>query len=95
MTVKSTKKGYIFVSWVIVTRQFTKDAENALFYGEAYCLPECSVNLRVLTPQQIAKLCRPDRPSRTRPRIIPVSNEINVESIDHESMFLIFILKII
>lgn len=76
--------------YLLVTRQLIKDADDALFYAEAYDLRQCSVKLRILTPQQIAALCRPNRPSKTRPRVIQVSNEVNVDTIDHEGLFLIF-----
>lgn len=45
---------------------------------------ECSVVLEVLSPAQIARLCRPNRPQKTRPKELHVAETIDIESTDHD-----------
>lgn len=66
-----------------VTRSLQKNASIEAFYGAAFGIVECSVALEILSPKQIARLCRPNRPQKTRPKVWCIAQSIDIESIDH------------
>lgn len=49
----------------------TKADEELAFWISAFNISECCVQIEKLMPFQIARMCRPNRPSKTRPRRPP------------------------